>query len=120
MFQNEQALKKYVGTRTSFVCIHTGASEHTVNQYIQKYCPYIQGKLPERKEIPRDYKGKLTLDQQRRILDLCFFMDTVQANGGFKAFEGDPERKAREEQRIRKALLDAGMSIQDVNQYIEL
>lgn len=76
--------------------------------------------MPERKEIYQQYKGELTPDQQRKILDLCFFVDTVQHNGGFKEFEENLEQKTRQKQRIMEALLNAGISVQDVNKYMEI
>lgn len=112
--QNDYALKQYIETRTQIVSLLIHFSG-PVAEYIQTYCPYIQGALPKRKDVPSEYKGDFSIIQQREILDFCFFIDVVQANGGFLLETETHEKKIRRQIRIREALVESGLEKQFID-----
>lgn len=119
---NITALERYRTTRLNWVqdkTPHLDIESAEIESYIKKYCQYEQGALPTLKKDIKEYSGSLPENTRKRIHELIFFFDVIQANGGFSLFTHSGEGgEKRRRARIMSQLINGGIEKDDAEKYM--
>lgn len=111
-------ISEYVCLRTKKRTTTPNIDSEEIKSYITKYCQYEQGALPMLKKDIKEYSGPLPENMRKRIHEMVFFFDVVQANGGFLPSGHSKEEEERRRIRIKNQLINGGIEKDDAEKYM--